>query len=231
MENKNIHSGHRKRVKERFVSEGNLDNFNDLDKLELLLFYSNPRADTKVIAHNIFSKYSNLKQALDAPLEELEKVDGVGENSAVLLKLIPQFAKAYADSEENIKPILTPKDAYDFIKPKFIGEKNERLLLICLGKTLKPVRCEFVSDGSPDSTFPNFRKIVSVLLNSDSTGAIIAHNHPGGISAPSRSDAEFTENLVKTLKPLGIRLNDHIILGADDYFSFAGSNKFRSIFE
>ena len=78
-----IHDGHRQRLKERFRSEG-LDNFNDIQVLELLLFYAVPRQDTNPIAHALLERFGTLAQVLEAPVSELEKVKGVGHNAAVL---------------------------------------------------------------------------------------------------------------------------------------------------
>ena len=87
-----IHDGHRQRVYDRLRKEG-LDSFSPHNVLELLLFFSSPRADTNEIAHRLIDRFGSVAAVLDAPESELVKVNGVGEYSATLIKLIPQLAR------------------------------------------------------------------------------------------------------------------------------------------
>ena len=90
----NLHEGHRKRLKQRFINDG-LSTFEDHNILELLLFYSVPRSDTNEIGHRLLKQFGSLSNVFDAPVEELCKVDGIGEHSAVLIKLIPEICNIY----------------------------------------------------------------------------------------------------------------------------------------
>lgn len=89
-----IHDGHRQRLKQRFLEEG-LESFTDIQVLELLLFFSVPRQDTNPIAHALLDHFGSLYQVLEAPVEELRKVKGVGEQSALLLSLMNDVARYY----------------------------------------------------------------------------------------------------------------------------------------
>ena len=77
---KNVHSGHRQRLKERFLRDG-LDNFEEHQVLELLLFYGIPQRDTNTIAHELIRKFGSLSRVLEATPEELQQVNYVGENA------------------------------------------------------------------------------------------------------------------------------------------------------
>lgn len=90
----NLHENHRKRLKERFLEEG-LENFQNHNILELLLFYSVPRRDTNALAHELIDKFGSLSAVFDADYDSLLDCKGVSENTAVLLKLIPKLARAY----------------------------------------------------------------------------------------------------------------------------------------
>ena len=85
-----IHKGHRQRMKDRFLQEG-LDHFSDIQVLELLLFYCIPRQDTNPIAHKLLDHFGSLSQVLEASVEELTKVPGIGENAATFLHLIQKW--------------------------------------------------------------------------------------------------------------------------------------------
>ena len=103
-----IHDGHRQRLKQRFLEEG-LESFTDIQVLELLLFFSVPRQDTNPIAHALLDHFGSLYQVLEAPVEELRKVKGVGEQSALLLSLMNDVARYYQvdrTMREKILPTL-----------------------------------------------------------------------------------------------------------------------------
>ena len=72
----NIHQGHREKMRQRFLKSG-LEGFADHEALELLLYYAIPRQDTNPIAHALMERYDSLSGVLNAPVEDLEKVEGI----------------------------------------------------------------------------------------------------------------------------------------------------------
>ena len=80
-----LHSGHRQRVRDRFLSDG-LDSFNEHQVLEMLLFYCCPRKDTNELAHRLISEFGSLVRVLEAPVKELEKVPEIGHNASIVLR-------------------------------------------------------------------------------------------------------------------------------------------------
>ena len=89
-----IHSGHRSRLRQRFLKQG-IEGFEPHNILEILLFYGIPYRDTNDIAHKLIDKFGSLEGVFDADIKELTKIDGIGENSATLIKLVPQISKYY----------------------------------------------------------------------------------------------------------------------------------------
>lgn len=87
-----VHDGHRERLRWRFIEHG-LKNFNELNSLELLLFFAIPRRDTNELAHTLLARFGTLAGVFDASYEELTSVPGVGENAAALIMLVPQILK------------------------------------------------------------------------------------------------------------------------------------------
>jgi DNA repair protein RadC len=92
MTEENLHKAHRLRLKERFLQQG-LDGFEDHLVLELILFYAIPRIDVNGLAHELLNRFGSLHGVLDASVDDLRKVRGVGENAALLIKLIPSLAE------------------------------------------------------------------------------------------------------------------------------------------
>jgi len=83
-----VHEGHRKRLKERFLREG-LDSF---EQHQVLLFFSIPRKDTNELAHTLLNRYGSLSGVFEADPKDLATTPGIGENSAILLSLIPHLS-------------------------------------------------------------------------------------------------------------------------------------------
>ena len=104
-----IHDGHRQRLKERFL-RGGLDNFTDVQVLELALFYCIPRKDTNPIAHALLDHFGSLSQVLEASVEELQKVPGIGENTAIFLSMLTQVGRYYLVDRSQREVILPTID-------------------------------------------------------------------------------------------------------------------------
>ena len=222
-----VHDGHRKRLKRRFLSEG-LDSFEDHNILELLLFYALPRSDTNEIAHRLLEQFKSLSGVFDAPLEELCKIKGISEHSATLIKLIPRLTSAYhTDKSKDIKIISSTNAAGKFFVPRFYGKQNEEVYVMLLDDKKKVIKCEKVFEGTVNSTPITVKKVVAMAVNSNATGVILAHNHPGGIALPSKSDLRATEKIYRALELINIQLCDHIIVADDDFVSLADSGNFE----
>lgn len=220
-EEKNIHKNHRMRFRERFINHG-LDSFEDHQVLELLLFYSIPRIDVNELAHRLMNTFGSLHNVLDAPLEELKKIEGVGENTAVLLKLIPQLGRRYLISRENAsgKVVLTGSaDAGRYIIPYFHSQRDEVVYIICLDNANRVISCRPLFKGNLNSAAVSTRKLVEHALRENAAGIIMAHNHLSGSTNPSKADVETTVAIAKALRAVEIRLIDHIIIAGDAYSS------------
>lgn len=154
-----IHDGHRQRLKKRFLEEG-LDNFSDIQVLELLLFYCIPRKDTNPIAHSLLGHFGSLSQVLEATPEELRKVEGVGETAATFLHLITDVGRYYLVNRSTQFSVLpTIEDCARYIQPFFFGRRNETVFLLCLDAKCKVLCCKKVGEGSVNSAGISIRKI------------------------------------------------------------------------
>ena len=214
-----VHDGHRARKREQFRSHG-LDSFADHEVLELLLFYAIPRRDTNPIAHDLINRFGSLEQVLAAPVEELEKVPGMGENAATLLKLIPQITRrARASSVAREKVLDTTERIGAFFVEQFVAETHEIMYQLCLDAKGRLLHCHKVSEGDAGSVNLNMRKIVENALRSNAVLVALAHNHPSGVAFPSQEDKIATKLAQEALETIGVRLVDHIIVADDDYIS------------
>ena len=221
-----VHDGHRKRLKERFLESG-LNGFADHNVLELILFYSIPRCDTNVIAHNLMNEFGTLHGVFDAPIEALCNVKGVSMHSALLIKLIPEmFARYHIDKTKNPEILNSTVALGRYFLPRFYGKTTEELHIALLDSKKKLIKCEKISDGTANSALVDVKKIMAIVVNSTATAAAIAHNHPGGIAVPSNADVKSTRRLYDALQIVNVELVDHIIVADGDYVSLADSGFF-----
>ena len=205
-----LHDGHRARKKEQFRRQG-LDGFADHEVLELLLYYAIPRKDTNEIAHRLLQKFDSLQNVFSAPLEELSKVDGVGESAALFLTLLPQVQKRAMRSGGKERVL----NSVDKCGRYFL----ELLYQACLDGKGKLLSCKKLSQGSADCTALSVRQVVENALLSGASAVVLAHNHPSGVALPSESDRAVTLWVRDALKTMDIRLLDHIIVADNDFVS------------
>ena len=219
----NIHSEHRQRVKNRFRNEG-LDHFEELHALELLLFYALPRIDTNPIAHDLLNHFGNLRNVLEAPVEQLMGVNGMGEHAALLLSLVRGLSQKYMISGDSAAPLNTLEDCGTYLINRFIGQRNEVVMLLCLDAKRAPLCCRIVSEGSVNAAEISTRKVVEAALSVNATSVILAHNHPSGIAVPSMPDIVTTRRMGAALSAVDIVLEDHFVVADRDYVSLRQSN-------
>lgn len=218
-----IHDGHRQRLKKRFLEEG-LDNFTDIQVLELLLFYAVPRQDTNPIAHALLDHFGSLSQVLEAPAEELVKVKGISEHAATLLQLVTEIARYYqVDRSMREKILPTVQSCGEYLVPFFFGRQVETVFLLCLDAKCKVLCCKEVGEGSVNSAGISVRKIVETALAANATTVVLAHNHPSGIALPSNEDVLTTRRVAMALNAVEINLADHVVVADGDYVSMAQS--------
>ena len=212
-----VHDGHRARKKAQFRAHG-LDAFADHEALELLLFYAIPRVDTNPTAHRLMERFGSLDGVLSAPVEELEKVEGVGENAATLLSLILPLVRRSRLTASRQPVILNGVEAAGtYFRDLFFGMKEERLYEACLDAKGKLLQCFKVADGSVDTVNLNMRAIVENALKCGASAVILSHNHPSGVALPSSDDNTTTLMAFDALRTVGVRLIDHIIVADDDF--------------
>ena len=223
-----IHAGHRNRMKERFCNEG-LDNFDEHQVLELLLFYCIPRVDTNPIAHALLDRFGSLAQVMEAPVEELEKVQGIGHNAAVFLSLVTAAGRYYQiNSAMRNVMINSVEECGKYLLPFFYGKRNEIVYLLCLDAKCKVLCCKEIGEGSVNSAGVPIRRIVEMALAANATTVVLAHNHPSGLAVPSEADILTTRRIAAALATVEIGLIDHIVVADNDFVSMTQSGVYRA---
>lgn len=218
------HDGHRKRMKERFKNDGGFDYFAPHEVLEVLLYATNARRDTNPIAHDLIKEFGNVANVFEASPEELKKIEGIGENSAFLLSIIPHLSRAYQQSKWDRNIVLGNTElAGQYAINLFIGKQCEEFRIICLDSNRRVFYQGKVLSGTINEVPAYPRLIVEEVLKRKAQYVIFAHNHPGGSSRPSEGDMQATEQLIQALDAIGVTVVDHIIVAGNQYYSMADS--------
>ena len=220
------HDGHRGRLKTEFLARP--DSFPDHKVLELLLFYANPRSDTNPIAHALMEHFGSLAGVLDAPVEELVKVPGVGDHSAVLMKTVKELSKRYFAARSDMTEHITrSSDCYRILRPYFIGATTELVYLLCMDGKQKVLGVRKVAEGDVNSASIITRKLAEAALSLNACRVVLAHNHVSGLAIPSAEDRRTTGHLQEVLRHVGVTLVDHMVFADDDMVSMAESGFFQ----
>lgn len=214
------YSGHRQRLRERFLEYG-FEGFHDYEVLEILLFYVYPRQDTKKKAKEVLSYFKeNLHDLFSATANELMQ-SGLSETATVLIASIKKaFVFQQKKKISGIDYIHSSNEVYDFLKYYFKNSKNEEFYVIFLNTANCILKAESLFKGTKNESRVYIRSIIERCLLYHASQIIIAHNHPSGNLKASDSDIDITMKIKQALAYLEIKLLDHLIIGDDDFSSF-----------
>jgi len=212
--------GHRERLRERFLRAG-AKGLQDYELLELLLSYAIPRKDVKPQAKELLRRFGSLAGVMDASPEEVQEVKGIGPRAATLLRLAKEMGEVYlGERMRGVDVLSSPSRVVDFCLFRLKGEGEEKFMVIYLNVKNEVMDYEVIQEGTVDRSVVYPRRVAEKALRRKAASVIVVHNHPSGHPDPSPEDRRITRELVEALRPLEIRLLDHIIVGKRGYFSF-----------
>lgn len=212
--------GHRDRLRARFAEKG-ADALADYELLELYLFRSIPRRDIKPLAKNLIARFGSFAEVISAPIEQLIEVKGISENIALDLKIIRAASMKLGQESILGRPILSSWSALlDYCRSAMQFERKEQFRVLFLDKKNRLIADEILGNGTVDRAPVYPREIMKRALTLEATAVILAHNHPSGDPTPSQSDINMTNDVIEAMKPIGITVHDHLIIGRDNIASF-----------
>jgi len=214
--------GHRQRLRERFARSG-IEGLADYEVVELLLTLAIPRSDVKGPAKALISRFGSLRRILDAPVEELSAVKGLGEVTPVALKIVRAAAALYLQQSSEGQDALADATAIETFWRMRIGAlKNEVFQVAYLDTAYRLVRdgVETLEEGTVDRATVYPRRVVESALRRGAAAIVLAHNHPNGNVQPTEQDKVLTRAIVLAGEPLRLKIVDHLIVSVDDTFSF-----------
>ena len=229
--------GHRDRLRTRFAEARDEAALADYELLEMLLFFSVYRRDTKPIAKALLERFGSLGGVLAAPPERYGEVFGLDPQAAeeirreqvdddlrftkVLLKAVHHLMRRTLKEELKDRPLLGSWTALiDYLSLTMSHDGTEHFRLLFLDRKNILLRDEVQSRGTVDHTPLYPREVLKRCLDLDAAAIIMVHNHPSGDPTPSRPDIEMTKEVVALLKAAGIEVHDHVIVGKGKHLSF-----------
>lgn len=216
------HNGHRKRLRQRFLSSG-FEGFNDYEVVELLLTLAIPRTDVKQPAKRLIERFGSLRGILDASFEELQEIKGIGTVAPVALQIIRTAASLYLQqSAEGEEYLAEPARLFTFWRMRIGALRDEVFEVAYLDSGYRLLRggCERLEEGTIDRATVYPRRVVESALKRGAAALVLAHNHPNGHVQPSEQDITLTRALVLAMETVHLKIVDHLIVAPDEAFSF-----------
>ncbi len=211
--------GHRARMREKLLKAGP-DALLDHEMLEMVLFLALPRRDTKPIAKALLARFGSFANAIAAPVEELRRIEGLGDAGLAALKLVQGAALRLQAAEVLDKPLLNNWDRLlAYLNASLARERIEQFHVLYLDSKNRLIADEAQARGTVNHTPVYPREIVKRALELHATALILVHNHPSGDPTPSRADIDMTAAIKQAAAVLEIVLHDHLIVGNGRHLS------------
>ncbi len=215
-------AGHRDRLRDRFLEAGDKA-VSDYELLELVLFRSIPRRDTKPLAKQLIARFGSFAEVLGARKERLLEVDGIGESVAADLKIVEAAGRRLARGAISKRQSLSSwKDVIEYCRTAMAFADKEEFRILFLDKRNCLISDEVQGTGTVDHTPVYPREVVRRALEVSATALILVHNHPSGDPSPSTADVKMTLDIIAIAQPLGVNVHDHIIVGREGHASLRG---------
>ena len=215
-------SGHRQRLRERYLRAG-FRGFSNHEIVELILTLSIPRGDVKPQAKRLIKHFGSLRKILDAPLEELQAVEGLGAITAINLRILRDSANLYLQqSLEEEEALNSTAKIEAFCMSRLAGLKHEVFEVLYLDKRYRIMAdgVERIEEGGADSAPADPKKIMARAITRHASSVILVHNHPAGTPKPSTPDIQLTRSVMQAGEAVGVNVMDHIIVAGDQVYSF-----------
>ncbi|MBR5614737.1 MAG: hypothetical protein IKW64_05495 [Clostridia bacterium] len=226
----NIHDRHRERL-DRKVDEYGLEMLEPHEQLEHLLFAVIPRGDTNAVAHRLLERFITVAGVLNADVEELAKIEGVGKRTAMFLSTMPALLGIV---ERNIKVTEPPrlydmKEIQEYVTTYFHGKLVESAYLFSLNSSFRLIAVSKISEGTHDRTVIHRSRVIKQAIKDNAAVALVVHNHPCGNPKPSLSDISLSRSLSEAFESVDIKFADSIIVSGNDIFSIRSNGYLKEV--
>lgn len=208
-----VQTGHRGRLRRRFQERG-AQALADYELLEMYLFRTVTRQDTKPLARALIDEFGSFAAVCSQSYERLMKVNGVGERVAFDLKVIEAVAHRFEGSKLDRSMILSNwKQLIRYCRTVMAHKGHETFRVLYLDPKNALIVDEEQANGTANHVAIYPREITKRALELSATAIILVHNHPSGDPTPSQADIDLTQTLEAGLGFMGIKMHDHVVVG------------------
>jgi DNA repair protein RadC len=218
-EPKDHRTGHRKRLRERFLAAGP-EGVAPYELLELILFQAQPRSDKKALAKTLLERFGSFAEVLTAPAERLREVDGIGEAAITAFRVIEAAAHQLVKGSVSKRTVLDSwTTVKDYCRARMAFAQHEEFRVLFLDKRNVLIRDEVQGSGTVDHTPVYPRNVIKRALELNASALVLVHNHPSGDPSPSQADISMTKQIVALARAMEIDVHDHLIVGRNGHQS------------
>ncbi len=211
-----IHKNHRNRVRAKFKNCGGAA-FHDHELLEMMLFYSIPRGDTNETAHRLLERFGTLEKITSASIAELKMVDGVGEKSAIYLKMLFEYHYRVLTQVGKGQTFTTYEEIGDYFLKLFTHISVETMMVILFDKKGRITRTLSVATGDFVGARVDMKALISSAISESAHAVAVAHNHPSGVLSPSLDDRYITARIDDIMRNIDVKFIEHYIVSENGY--------------
>jgi DNA repair protein RadC len=197
-----------------------------LQLLSTILGHGWRSAASEASSRRLLRHFGSAGALTAASLEEIRRGGKISARQASVLLAALSLGRHLCSSPLKAgQRFSNSRDLFWRYRARFFAANREYFLSLHLNSKNQMIREALVSVGSLSTSVVHPREVFSAAVRDSSAALIFIHNHPSGDPAPSHEDRECTQRLVRAGKILGIRVLDHVILGHDEYFSFADAGQ------
>ena len=214
------YTGHRQRLRDRFLKAGN-DGLQDYELLELVLFRGIPRRDVKPLAEKLIDQFGSFAEVVSAPVERLREVEGLGDAAVTELKIVQAAALKLSQARVLNRPVLRSwAKVIEYCKASMAYGDTEQFRVLFLDHKHMLAADEVQAKGTVNHTPVYPREVVKRALDLGASGIVLVHNHPSGDPTSSRADIDMTREIEAAGRALKVQLIDHLVIGRGAHVSF-----------
>ncbi|WP_408332541.1 RadC family protein [Paraburkholderia sp. RL17-337-BIB-A] len=207
--------------RERLIEEGP-GVLSDTEMIVLVLGSGLPGHDVFNVARTLLDRFGSLRAMLDATYSDFEGLRGIGPaKKAQLIAIMEMARRSLVDKLRDRSLMNSPEAVQDYLRLRIGGKTQEVFVSLYLDARHRLIRCEESARGTLTRMAVYPREIVRRALTLNAASLIVAHNHPSGAVQPSASDCRLTHTLREALALIDVQLIDHLVIGADNTYSFA----------
>lgn len=209
------------RPRERLFHFGG-SSLNNEELLSIILGSGNKNKGVKDIASSILGSVKDICDLKNLNYQELIKIDGIGNAKACILLAVFELSKRMNQNIVSLNGIVfnSPDIIFEYFKDKFSLEMQENFYCVYLDSKKRIISSKLLFKGTVDRSLVHPREVFKEAYLLSASSIICVHNHPSGNINPSREDCFLTKMLKEVGEIMGIEVNDHIIVGKENYYSF-----------